>query len=218
MQRYLLVTLVLILVTVVTTAYAWQSPQQAPSQIARLRYAKPSTTVAVNVEEPELIAEPASLEISLSPESNRIADTSVGLLEPLSRGELPEQYDRYEPSVDLSEATQLGEISFSSDITEEYEAVDPNQRFGKGFFTLYATFAYEEMDDGMTWSWVWRRNGEIIDGGNQIWAYGDEGPGYVYLRPEEGFDLGEYSLEIWVNSELMAQSDFQVIDSISASN
>ena len=74
------------------------------------------------------------------------------------------------------------------------------------------------MVDGMSWSWVWRRNGAVIDGGNQIWAYGDSGPGYVYLRPEEGFDLGEYSLEVWVNGEIMALSDFMVTDSVSASN
>jgi hypothetical protein len=65
---------------------------------------------------------------------------------------------------------------------------------------------------------VWRHNNQVVDGGNQVWSYGDEGPGYVYFQPEEGFQLGDYSLEIWVNDALMAQSNFTVIDSVSATN
>ena len=70
----------------------------------------------------------------------------------------------------------------------------------------------------MTWSWVWRHNNQIIDGGNQLWSYGEDGPGYVYFQPEEGFQLGEYSLEVWVNDAMMAQSNFMVVDGITASN
>ncbi len=66
------------------------------------------------------------------------------------------------------------------------------------------------MADGMEWSWVWRYNGEVIDGGNQLWAYGNDGPGYVYLRPEEGFSEGDYSLEIWVNDQLVAQNSMTI--------
>jgi hypothetical protein len=59
--------------------------------------------------------------------------------------------------------------------------------------------------DGLAWAWVWRHNGKVIDGGNELWAYGDEGPGYIYLSPEEGFLEGNYTLEIWVNGQLLSQ-------------
>ncbi|MBK7180127.1 MAG: hypothetical protein IPH82_23580 [Chloroflexi bacterium] len=52
--------------------------------------------------------------------------------------------------------------------------------------TLYATFDYSEMEDGMAWAWVWRHNGEVLEGGNELWDYGNEGPGFIYLSPEEG--------------------------------
>ncbi|HIP72722.1 MAG TPA: hypothetical protein EYH05_15165 [Anaerolineae bacterium] len=58
----------------------------------------------------------------------------------------------------------------------------------------------------MEWAWVWRLNGEVVDGGNELWEYGSDGPGYVYYSPEEGFQAGEYSLEVWVNGELMTRS------------
>ena len=35
----------------------------------------------------------------------------------------------------------------------------PRQLFAEGFYTLYATFDYEGLEDGMVWSWVWRHDG-----------------------------------------------------------
>ena len=100
-----------------------------------------------------------------------------------------------------------------------YKAINPANVFGEGFYTLYATFDYSNMADGMAWAWVWRQNGEVIDGGNEYWAYGDEGPGYIYLSPEEGFGEGRYSLEIWVNGELMGQASATMNDAaVSAGN
>lgn len=220
MQRYLVATLFLILLVVVTTAYAWQAPQVTNPPLARLSNLKPALRNSVAVGDQAAVAEasPASVEINTNQVSNRIADTPPELTDPLLRPSLPEQYDQLDAAIDLTESTEIGQIAFSTEISEEYEAVEPGSRFGEGFFTLYATFDYDEMSDGMTWSWVWRHNGSVIDGGNQVWSYGDSGPGYVYFKPEEGFQLGEYSLEVWVNGELMAQSDFNVTDSISASN
>ncbi|MCB0000072.1 MAG: hypothetical protein KDE56_30120, partial [Anaerolineales bacterium] len=62
------------------------------------------------------------------------------------------------------------------------------------------------MANGMEWAWVWRHNGEVVDGGNEIWNYGQEGPGYIFFAPEEGFASGDYSLEVWVNGELLTRS------------
>ena len=219
MQRYLVATLVLLLLSVATTAYAWQTPQSLPPQHARLSYAKPSFAAAVAVDE-TLLAEssPTAVEISLSPVINRVAATASELSDPLLKPALPEDYDQLEPAIDLQLDTAIGDISFSTKISDDYQALEAGRRFGKGFFTLYATFDYDGLADGMTWSWVWRHNNQVVDGGNQVWSYGDEGPGYVYFQPEEGFQLGDYSLEVWVNDALLAQSNFSVIDSISASN
>ena len=40
-------------------------------------------------------------------------------------------------------------------------------------------------------------------GGEQGVVYGDDGPGYIFYGPEEGFQAGEYALEVWVNGELL---------------
>lgn len=221
MQRYLASTLVLGLITVITAAYAWQAPEDTTTRLAPISHAKVRSETTASAEEGDAQAEasPATVEINTVPAYGRSA-SSVLESEAVSQDSLslPEQYDQVEAVSDLAASTAVGPILFSADISDDYEAISPSTRFGKGFFTLYATFAYEEMADGMSWSWVWKRNGEVVDGGNQRWSYGEDGPGYVYYRPESGFDLGNYTLEVWVNGDLMAQSSFTVTDAISANN
>ncbi|UCG24718.1 MAG: hypothetical protein JSW55_01595 [Chloroflexota bacterium] len=220
MQRYFVASLALLLVSVAISAYAWQIPQALPPQHARLNYAKPSPAGVAAENESTLLVDssPAAVEISMSPATNGFAEIAPELSDPLLKPALPEQFNQVEPTADLQPGTAIGDISFSTEISNDYQALQAGRRFGKGFFTLYATFDYDGLADGMTWSWVWRHNNQVIDGGNQLWSYGEEGPGYVYFQPEEGFALGEYSLEVWVNDAMMAQSNFMVVDGITASN
>lgn len=224
-QKYLVITVGLMLLTVGTTTYAWQAPVDDTARVAVLSHAKPSLAkVAPEVAAPadELQTQsdqepPATVEISL-PSASGDSTSPAELLDPLLRPALPEEYDQVEPTVGLKESTTIGDISFSTDISPDYVAVDPGRRFTTGFFTLYATFAYDDMEDGMVWSWVWKRDGQLLEGGNQVWSYGDDGPGYIYLKPEEGFSAGEYVLEVWVNSELFGQANFDITEGLSAEN
>ena len=221
MQRYLAGSMVLILMTVVAAAYAWQTPEDTATRLAPLSHAKVGNQAVTAAEQGDSLADaaPASIEIStvsaFSRSSTSVSDSEAPLLDP---DILPEQYNQVEPVSELAAGTTIGPILFSTDISDDYDAVTASTRFGKGYFTLYATFDYEEMANGLSWSWVWRRNGEVVDGGNQSWSYGENGPGYVYFRPESGFDLGNYTLGVWVNGGLMAQSSFTVTDAISANN
>ena len=220
MQRYMLAFLLLILAVVVTSAYAWQAPKEITRPIARLSHAKPSHPLTADTAVVEVVAQgsPVAVEINLSPASERNFVVSPDFTDPLLNPALPAEFDKIDAAVEVSEATEIGTILFSTDINGNYQAVNPLQRFSEGFFTLYATFDYLEMANDMTWSWVWRHNREVVDGGNQLWSYGQDGPGYVYFQPEEGFQPGQYSLEVWVNDALMAQSNLMVTESISANN
>ena len=131
---------------------------------------------------------------------------------------LPAEFNQYEPTIQLADNTYIGSLSFSTDVDDELNAIDPRRLFEEGFFTLYATFEYGNMADGMEWSWVWRRDGEVISGGNELWVYGDEGPGYVYLNPQEGFKAGQYTVQIWVNDELMTQSNMFITTDVALNN
>lgn len=126
---------------------------------------------------------------------------------------LPEAFNRFEPKVDLNDNTELGTINFSTKIDDEYQAINPTNIFAVGSYTVFATFSYDGMADGMAWAWVWRHDGEVVEGGNELWAYGQDGPGYVYYNPEEGFRAGEYTLEVWVNGELFTRSNLRMTGS-----
>lgn len=221
MQSYLSVATVLLLLAGGIGAYGWRTPEDATVRMALLTRAKPATK-----EIQELMAQPSVSERATasadttSSRSGGVANVLLGVndaatLDPV----LPAAYDQVEPEVELLPDTELGTVVLSSTVTDEYKAINPGNLFGEGFYTLYATFDYKNMADGMAWAWVWRYNGQVIDGGNELWAYGDEGPGYIYLSPEEGFGEGRYTLEVWVNGELMGQAAATMNDAaVSAGN
>ena len=222
MQRYLVVSFVLILMTVAASAYAWQDPEETVALVGVLKHAKPSLGTFDTAPEQESIVEeaPGAITISLTPVAVReVTISAVDLLEnqeqPLAVSETANQV---ESDVSGPVDAQLGNVSFSTDISGSYQAIDPGNRFLEGFYTLYATFSYQGMADGVNWSWSWLRNGAQIEGGSQVWNYGEEGPGYIFFRPEEGFRAGEYSLAIWVNEELQSQNGFTVAEGVAASN
>lgn len=148
---------------------------------------------------PEVVGVPAGSLTSV--------DLTVAEVAPVS---LPTQYDQFEPTAELTDKTQFTPLLFSTEITEEYQPINPQRIFSQGYFRVYATFTYDGMADGMVWAWVWLYNGEVIEGGNEFWNYSDDGPGWIYYEPPTGFDAGEYTLQVWVNRQLFGQATMLV--------
>jgi len=229
LQTYMSASFALFLVTFAVGLYSWQTPKDETVRMAVISYSKPvpgeddSSSI---VELPPTFEGVDALSLEESESSEPGLQSSPASLitvaeQPSSQSafELPEVYDRLEPQAELSDNSNLSPLNFSTEVTDEYDAVDPRQIFAEGFYTLYATFDYEGLEDGMVWSWVWRHEGDVVEGGNEVWAYGADGPGYIFFNPEEGFDAGQYSLDIWVNGELMAQSSVVMNNaSLSANN
>jgi len=221
MQSYLSVAVVLFLLGAGIGVYGWRTPTDTTLRMALLTNTKP-----VKEEIRELMSQPTAAEMAerettmASAQSGGVANLLLNSDQAAALSpELPAAYDRFEPTAELQPDTNLGTVVLSSDVTENYQAINPTSLFGEGFYTLYATFEYKGMLDGMEWAWVWRHNGKVIDGGNELWAYGEEGPGYIFLSPEEGFLEGTYSVEVWVNGELLGQATATMNDAaISAGN
>jgi hypothetical protein len=212
MQTYSLASLCLVLASTVTAGYAWQEPPDETPRVAILTNSKPAKEeIAALFAE----VEPAADELTALAETS-ITDTRLPVASSLDLGIggflagpdsiLPDEFDQFAPAVELKDDTSIGQLSFSTELGANYQALEPRRIFAEGQYTLYATFDYADMANGMSWSWVWRHNGSVIDGGNELWNYGDTGPGYIYLNPEEGFQNGEYDLEVWVNGEKFAES------------
>ncbi|HSH01104.1 MAG TPA: hypothetical protein VLL52_01210 [Anaerolineae bacterium] len=240
LQNYALVSCGLILATLFTAAYAFQPPADVTVRTAVINNAKPATTIATlpvanTIDIPEIvdIGSNAGLINSLAnslPQANALSSlasrTDVGEVinidsqatnnQALSFAPtspiLPEEYNSVSPEIKTIANAQLTPLVFTQYVNDNYAPVTPRRIFNTGQFTLYATFDYEHMRDGMAWSWVWRYKGKVVGGGNEMWQYGNNGPGYVYLNPEDGFQPGQYDVEIWVNNEIMTQGTVYISD------
>ena len=205
LQTYGLASFFLVLFAVAVAFYSWQPPTNNIARVALLTNAKPPKEEIIQIFEdaqPVTRLETADIEELVAANSAQVVETSIRSLEPT----LPEEFNQVKPLVSLRDNTTLGTIAFSTEITDQYEAANARKLFAEGFYTLYATFSYNDMADGMAWSWLWRHNGEVVEGANELWQYGNDGPGYIYFNPDDGFQFGDYSLEVWVNGELLAQS------------
>lgn len=221
LQTYLTTSMALFVLGLGVAVFAWQPPVDTTPRVAILTNAKPPKEeiqkLVRNAAIAQARAETAETETVTS---SRIAVETqpsanlVGVAEELFTVDLklPEAYNRFEPTAELNSNTEMGVLTFSREISADYKAINAGLIFPQGAYTLYATFDYEGMADGMAWAWVWRHNGRVVDGGNELWAYGDSGPGYIYFGPEEGFQPGQYSLEVWVNDELMTIATVVVND------
>jgi hypothetical protein len=222
MQSYMTASALLLILTGSAAIYAWQSPTDTTPRLTVLRNAKPTSSLSDEAfSEQDVVAEasPDIVTINLGIDSGDSIDSEVDLAESIiTPPTLGDEPDEEEATGGSSGGTNIGPIYFSTDISSNYQAVDSGSRFTEGYFTIYATFSYESMEEGANWSWVWKRNGQVIDGGEQVWSYGSDGPGYVYFGPEEGFQLGNHSLEVWVEDKMMSQSSFSIIEGVAASN
>jgi hypothetical protein len=215
LQSYASTSVVLVLVTAVSSFFLLQQPEPDTTlRVAILSNTKPPKPEIIRLfEQDALLNETSGDDIALDgANSSRLLDAEFGFSlvgegrDILTVTTLPDRYDRVRPLVELNDDTKLGQIFFSTEVDRNFNAIEPRFIFAEGRYRLYATFSYEGMADGMAWSWVWRHNGEVVEGNNELWQYGTDGPGYIYYGPESGFRNGEYSLEVWVNGELMTQA------------
>lgn len=205
LQTYASASFFLVLFAAAVAFYSWQPPTNDIPRVAILTNAKPPKAEIVQIFEdaqPVAALQTDDIEELVAANSAQVVTAAARSLELT----LPDEFNQVEPLVALQEDTALGTIAFSTEISEQYEAVNSRNLFAEGFYTLYATFSYDDMADGMSWSWLWRHNGEVVEGANELWSYGEDGPGYIYFNPDAGFQFGEYSLEVWVNGEMLAQS------------
>lgn len=223
LQGYFWALVVLVVIGGATMAYTDREPADNSLRVAVLAQAKPveaadsipvvafdseaeNDSFVFNSLEPSLTSTTA---ISVSDMALLPADRTLpeGLsLTPM----LPDEFNSVEPTAEILPDTTITPLIFSTEIDDNYKPVAPRRVFGEGFYTIYATFDYDKMVEGMAWSWIWRRNGDVVNGGNELWAYGDDGPGWIYYEPPEGFQPGDYTLEVWVNGELFQRAALTV--------
>ena len=205
MQNWLLLTAALLCVTFITLGIL-RSQESANAVEASAETPSPLTIAELVTATPTFqpTATPRPAPTPTSTPRPRVLEARAPAFQ------LPSEYSGVAHQVPTNPDTTISNIVFASRISDNLRPLDPEPYFLTEIETLYATFEYRNMADDMVWSWVWRKGGTVIDGGNAYWSFGGNGPGYIFLAPEEGFEPGIYSAEIWVNDAFFQRTEIEL--------
>ncbi len=94
---------------------------------------------------------------------------------------------------------------------ETFRPLNPGEVFYNPVGHLYALFSYDRMADGVQWTALWYRNGELVHYETRPWEWGTGGWGYTDWNPEPTEWLpGQYTVYIFVGDRLITSGSFVV--------
>lgn len=98
-------------------------------------------------------------------------------------------------------------------IDADWQPPAPKQSFTAGIARLYFYVNYTDVDEGAMWHKTLLRDGEIINEHSQVWTLdADEGETFFFFGASEGFPPGNYTVELRVDSSLVASSEFTITE------
>jgi hypothetical protein len=100
----------------------------------------------------------------------------------------------------------------SSDISADLRPVNPGRTFPAGIQRIYFFFEFGTMADGMSWSRVLLRNGEVVRSESEEWDRGPEGQAYHVFVAQGGWPGGSYEIRYYAGSRLLTTEVFSIIN------
>lgn len=108
----------------------------------------------------------------------------------------------------------FGAITFSLDADNDNTPMDAGSDFAN-LDEIVATFDYENMTPGTTWSTAWYYEGQNVTGSEQVWDGGVNGRYLVSLsNGGDQLPVGEYGLELYIEGDLAQSGGFTVSDRV----
>jgi S1-C subfamily serine protease len=102
-------------------------------------------------------------------------------------------------------------VVFSDQVTSEDEPVDPGYLLPAGATEVYAFFDYENMKGQDEWTQTWYVDGEEAYTESGRWPESGDGSFWTSVSSRSGLGPGRYRLELDIEDELKATSDFWVV-------
>ncbi len=117
----------------------------------------------------------------------------------------------FQSSITPNPATILSQLTFSTQIDNDLQPVDPQTVFQNPISEIFATYSYDQMVPGSQWTAVWYRNGEQVCLTTQPFAGGTGGYDSANCsNPIGGWQPGIYETQIFVGEDLKAVGRFMV--------
>lgn len=101
-------------------------------------------------------------------------------------------------------------VEFSLRLDSGNRPVSPAASFSNPISILYGAFTYDFFDDGVRWTAIWYRDGEIVCSETKPWDGGTGGSGYTECSPRAGFQPGEYEVQMFLGEQWRVSGSFSI--------
>lgn len=119
---------------------------------------------------------------------------------------------QFSSSVTPQPGAVFSPLRFAQGIDLAYNPINPATSFNHPITKMYAIFSYDSMIDGVQWTALWLRDGELVYFETKPWEGGTGGFGFSdWEPPEEEWLPGNYQVQIFVGMEVKVTGDFEVI-------
>ncbi len=103
------------------------------------------------------------------------------------------------PKANVRGSAQLTSVEFGAAVNRDGVITRPTVRFASGTTDIYASFKYDNFEDGGTFAYTWYQDGKELTGDSLEWGEGRTGSNWVNLNNDRGLDDGFYELAISFN-------------------
>jgi type VI secretion system secreted protein VgrG len=103
-------------------------------------------------------------------------------------------------------------LTFATGYDAAYNPLGASEQFTNPVGHLYALFSYDQMINGVQWTALWYRDGELVYFETLEWDGGTGGYGFSDWNPEpEEWLPGFYQVVIFVGLDAKISGDFEVV-------
>ncbi|MBN2085062.1 MAG: hypothetical protein JW748_07530 [Anaerolineales bacterium] len=96
----------------------------------------------------------------------------------------------------------VGALIFAKSITPDLQPVTPGTSFQNPIQKIYVVYPYKNVNDGVEWTIIWYKNGELFGWNSKPWYGGPEGIGVSsWSMAPEYFPHAAYEVQIFVGGE-----------------
>lgn len=88
--------------------------------------------------------------------------------------------------------------------------LNPSISFDNPLEIIFGAFTYNNLEDGVRWTAIWRRAGEIVCIETQAWDGGTGGYGYTECDPDRWLP-GDYEIQMFLGETWLISNSFTVV-------
>lgn len=123
-----------------------------------------------------------------------------------------EIFDQFEAIGTPQDDYVFSTIKFSTEVDDDLQPLEPANEFENPLEVIFASYSYNMMTNGIQWTEVWVRDGEMIQYNVGTWQGQSGGYGVSKLElPAEEWLPGQYQLQFFIGTEWIMSGHFRVL-------